>query len=180
MKTLRTIATESGLSKTAVRKRAQRAGVLDQLTRINGTLYADEDQEAKILEGLTVEQITIDDLLNDQPQPNTEPTRAADPEDQEQHTQEAEDATQAQEDAQDNAQLPTPTLQFLMKQLEAKDQQIKDLMDQNRELLRSLQYEQSKNKQIATAEPTPAEPAEEPKTEEPKQKRSIWQWIFGK
>ena len=50
MKTLRQIANESGLSKQAIRKRAQKAGVLDQLHRKDGVLYADSDQEKKIQE----------------------------------------------------------------------------------------------------------------------------------
>ena len=201
MKTLKQISAESGLSKQAIRKRAIRAGVLDQLTKINGTLYADQDQEQKILEGLKTQQTTIDDFLNDQPQPNTSPTRDTDPEAQEEPMPDAEAVPQPNTDAytDDGPEAEQQTTadtgnasdgptqaqdanavmilnEYLLKQIESKDALIQSLMEQNARLLQSLQYEQAKNKQIATAEPVPAE---EPKKEEPKKKRSLLQRIFG-
>jgi len=152
MKTLKQIAEENGLSKQAVRKRAQRAGVLDQLQKINGTLYADEAQEQMILAGSTSTE------TGNREQPTKEPTR------------EAPEPEQAQEAGQ-----LTVFTEHLLQQIQIKDDLIRTLTEQNRKLIESLQFEQAKNKQLTTT----AE-ADQPKEPEPKtEKRSLWQRLFG-
>jgi len=177
MKTLKQISAESGLSKSAVRKRAKKAGVLDQLTNINGTFYADQDQEQKILEGLTIANVSQE--------AETEPTRAADPEAGEEPTKGKSNASDGPKSVQeDNAVMVLN--EYLLDQISKKDALIQSLTDQlkeanelNRGLLQSLQYEQAKNKQIATATDQPKQETAAPEKQEPV-KQTLWQKLFGK